>query len=72
MAKPEGMEMGKRLTTRQVSERTGVPEETLRWWRAEGRGPRSFNIGRKVFYLDDDCDEWERQQYENTVRGGAA
>lgn len=35
------------LPLREVSELLGVPEETLRYWRARGEGPDSFVIGRR-------------------------
>jgi hypothetical protein len=37
------------LTTSEVSRLTSVPIPTLRWWRHQGMGPRSFKLGpRKV------------------------
>lgn len=48
----------------QVSERTHVPEATLRYWRHLGdRGPKSFKVGRRVVYRKADVDEWLREQY---------
>ena len=60
------------MTTSEVSEETGVPAETLRWWRSIERGPKSFNIGRKVFYRRADVEAWLADQYSASVRGGAA
>ncbi|ACZ31089.1 regulatory protein MerR [Xylanimonas cellulosilytica DSM 15894] len=61
-----------RATTRELADELGISEETLRWWRAEGRGPKSFNIGRRVFYRRADVEQWMAEQYAQTVRGGAA
>lgn len=55
------------LTIKEVSERTRVPEATLRWWRHNGtEGPRSFKLGRRVVYSEDDVEGWLREQYETT------
>lgn len=45
---------------------------TLRWWRHIGAGPASFRLGRRVVYRKTDVDRWIQEQYETTVRGGAA
>lgn len=50
---------GKLLTTAEVSERTRVPVETLRYYRWLGdRGPRSFKVGRRVLYAAEDVEAW--------------
>lgn len=46
------------LTTAEVSETTGIPSETLRYWRHRGEGPRSFKLGRRVVYSEQDLTEW--------------
>ncbi|MFE5340717.1 helix-turn-helix transcriptional regulator [Isoptericola sp. NPDC056578] len=56
---------------KQVSERTGIPEGTLRAWRHEGdKGPRSFKAGRRIAYYEDDVDAWLEARYAETGRGG--
>ncbi|ASE57200.1 DNA-binding protein [Corynebacterium jeikeium] len=60
------------LSTAQVSAKTGIPVGTLRYWRAQGLPPKSFNLGRKVFYRAEDVDQWLAGQYESTVTGSAA
>ena len=43
------------LNTNEVSRLTSVPIATLRWWRHQGMGPRSFKLGpRKVMYKESD------------------
>ena len=62
------------LTTKQVSERTGIPEGTLRFWRHGGAdGPRSHTLGRKrVVYPLSSLNEWLAAQASNNVSGGVA
>ena len=42
------------LTTAEVSELTGIPVGTLRYWRhrRRGEGPKSFCLGRRVAYSE--------------------
>lgn len=56
----------------EVSELTGVPETTLRWYRATATGPKSFKVGRRVRYWRKDCLEWLTSQEEMTQRGGVS
>lgn len=61
------------LTTKQVSEETGIPEATLRWFRQCGTGPAAFNIGRrKVVYRRSEITRWIAAQEAATSRGGLA
>ena len=41
-----------------VSERTGVPINTLRYFRLNGTGPRAFKLGRRVVYDEADVEAW--------------
>ncbi|MFG1785677.1 helix-turn-helix transcriptional regulator [Rhodococcus oryzae] len=66
-------EMERYLNTRQVSERTGIPEGTLRFWRHMGEGPKSHTLGRKrVVYPLSSLNEWLQAQATNNVSGGVA
>lgn len=59
------------LTTQQVSEITGIPEGTLRYYRANDRGPRSGKLGgRAVRYRRSDVEDWIKSQMDDTARGG--
>ncbi|WP_220463461.1 AlpA family transcriptional regulator [Rhodococcus sp. UFZ-B548] len=63
----------KYLTTKQVSEMTGLPLGTLRYWRHVGDGPESMVLGRKrVVYRLSKLNEWLAVQEDNNVRGGVA
>jgi predicted DNA-binding transcriptional regulator AlpA len=48
----------------EASERTGLSEATLRWYRSVGRGPKSFKVGRRIAYYEDEVEAWMREQYE--------
>jgi DNA-binding transcriptional MerR regulator len=61
------------LSTTEVSEQTGVPVGTLRYWRHAGIGPRSYTLGgRSVRYDPTDVQHWLDEQKAATSRGGAA
>lgn len=60
------------LTVNQVSDETGVPVGTLRYWRHAGTGPESFKLGRRVVYRRSAIDAWISAQQVATTRGGAA
>ena len=56
--------VGEILSTAQVSRETGIPEATLRYWRFQKIGPRSFRLGpRKVAYKRQDVEAWLERQY---------
>lgn len=53
------------LTTAEVAEVLRVPVGTLRYWRHQGTGPKSFRLGAKrVAYMRADVEAWLKQQYE--------
>ncbi|HET8600047.1 MAG TPA: hypothetical protein VFL99_06950 [Segeticoccus sp.] len=53
------------LTLEQVSERTGVPVNTLRFYRATGqRGPKTFKLGGRVVAFEEDVDAWVSACYD--------
>lgn len=53
---------GRLLRTPAASERLGVAEETLRYWRWRGEGPPSFKIGRAVVYDEEELERWIAEQ----------
>lgn len=51
------------MTTAEVAEYLKTPEATLRFYRHQGTGPRSFRMGgRRVMYRRQDVDAWLMQQ----------
>jgi predicted DNA-binding transcriptional regulator AlpA len=60
-----------RLKTIELAEQFGIPQSTLRWWRHRREGPRSFKLGRTVFYDDDaDVAAWVEAEKAKSARGG--
>lgn len=55
-----------------ASEITGVPAGTLRFWRATNQGPRSYVVGRRLWYDVADLEAWIEDQKARSVRGGVA
>lgn len=60
------------LLIREVSEKLGIPEGTLRYYRSADMGPVSFKIGRRIAYRRADVEAWLESQLAATGRGGAA
>lgn len=46
----------------EVSAMTGVPIDTLRYWRHLGTGPRAYKVGRRVRYDRADVVAWLDEQ----------
>ncbi|WP_040336784.1 helix-turn-helix domain-containing protein [Candidatus Blastococcus massiliensis] len=63
--------MSELLDTDQVAEMTGLAVNTLRSWRWQGVGPRSFKVGRWVRYERSDVVAWLAAQKASTSAGGA-
>ena len=53
-----------------VSGMTGATPGTLRYWRANGEGPPSFKMGRRVVYRRSEVEKWIAEQEAATLRGG--
>lgn len=52
------------LTLPEVAEWIHTPEATLRFWRHQSTGPKSFRVGRRVMYYEADVAAWLEAQYE--------
>ncbi|MCY7396828.1 MAG: helix-turn-helix domain-containing protein [Nocardioides sp.] len=50
------------LTIKEAARFLRVPENTLRYWRHLGSGPRSFKVGRHVRYWRVDVILWLSEQ----------
>jgi excisionase family DNA binding protein len=46
------------MTTAEVAELLRSPQETVRYWRHLGKGPRCFKVGRRVLYPVADVRAW--------------
>lgn len=55
--------MEKLLRLPEVAEMTGLPENTLRFWRHQGTEPRSARPWRRVVYRERDVIDWINQQF---------
>lgn len=62
------------LSTLQVTELTGIPAATLRYWRHSSVGPASFTLGPgtrgRVVYRRSEIERWIAEQESTTRRGG--
>ncbi|MCX4095346.1 helix-turn-helix transcriptional regulator [Nocardia sp. alder85J] len=64
-------QMREYLSTREVSALTGIAEGTLRYWRADDRGPACCTLGRKkVVYKRSELEKWLAEQESASRRGG--
>lgn len=54
--------MPKMLTEVEVGQMLGLASETLRTWRARGKGPRFAKLGDAVRYDEDDVKAWVEQR----------
>ena len=57
--------MDKLLRLPEVAEMTGLPENTLRFWRHQGTGPKSARLGRRIVYRERDVTDWIDQQFNS-------
>ncbi|ALN64609.1 putative terminase small subunit [Lysobacter antibioticus] len=47
------------LSTEELADRWSVTTRTIKRWRSEGIGPRSFKVGQVVRYRLDDVEHFE-------------
>ncbi len=52
------------MTLSEAAERLHMPPATLRYWRQQATGPRSFKVGRRIMYREADVEAWLQQQYD--------
>jgi predicted DNA-binding transcriptional regulator AlpA len=55
------------IDVRQLAERLGVREVTVRNWRNIGKGPKSFKLGGGIRFLIKDVDAWVKQQQQSSA-----
>jgi DNA-binding transcriptional MerR regulator len=51
------------LRIEEVSAETGIPVDTLRYWRKQGRGPRFERVGRRLVCRSTDLKAWVDAQF---------
>lgn len=61
--------MSERLTLKEAAKYLRVAENTLRWWRTCGTGPRSYRLSGRVYFDLPDLQAWENATTTD-VRGG--
>jgi hypothetical protein len=55
------------ITQIELAIRWSMNENTLRYWRWNGRGPKYIKIGRRVLYRLDDIEQFEQKRiWQNT------
>lgn len=60
------------LRLSEVAKMTGIPLNTLRYWRATGRGPKTWKLGGStVVAYEDDVEAWIQEAYEAEQKVGA-
>lgn len=59
------------FTLGEVAKLLRIPPATLRYWRHQHTGPRSFRIGRHVRYSRTDVEAWLRDQRDADGPGAA-
>ena len=52
------------LTVEEVAAQLRVPAATVRYWRHQGVGPKSFKVGRRVLFDAADVRDWLLAQKE--------
>ena len=57
------------LNTKELADRWGLSETTLRTWRIRGFGPGYLKIGKKVLYRVDAVLAWENSQTRTSTAG---
>jgi predicted DNA-binding transcriptional regulator AlpA len=46
----------------EIAEMTGIPVDTLRFYRQVGKGPKTFKLGRRVVAYESDVNAWIEAQ----------
>lgn len=59
--------MSELLRIQEVSELTGIPINTLRFWRANSTGPKAAKLGRRLVYRRTDVEAWIDAQFEEAI-----
>ena len=52
------------LSLEDLAEIIGIPVTTLRYWRFQGTGPKSFKLGKHIKYDRAEVERWIQAQRE--------
>lgn len=53
------------ITLEELAELINTPLNTVRYWRANGYGPKCVRIGRRVMARRSDVEAWIEKQFED-------
>lgn len=56
------------LNIKQAAEMLSLSENTLRWMRHNGTGPKSFKLGKRISYRESDLDAYVEEQIAHEDR----
>jgi excisionase family DNA binding protein len=56
------------LSLRELAEYLGISPSSIHYWRAQGRGPRGFRIGKQLRFKTADVDAWLQEQAGRSLR----
>ena len=56
------------LTLDEIVAKTGLPKATVRFYRATGKGFKTFKIGSRVVALESDVNAWLQAQYDASTQ----
>lgn len=62
-------ELPRILGIEEVSSVTGIPVNTLRYWRQHGQGPKAARFGRRLAYRASDVAAWIDEQFDQAETG---
>jgi excisionase family DNA binding protein len=60
------------LTTDELAELCRTNSNSVRYWTHQGRGPRSFKVGRRRLYAVEDVEAWLEAERERQGGGSGA
>lgn len=69
MDQPDNTMAGQTLDTEQFSSEYGIPRATLNTMRSKGKGPAYVKVGRRVYYLRKDIENYLQSKRITPKRG---
>jgi excisionase family DNA binding protein len=59
------IDLPKILTVPELASYLGVPVSTVRYWREQGRGPRGFRVGKRLYFSAEAVTDWLEDQKQD-------